>query len=64
VSLRPSAVAVGSAAAGSGVGLYDHSGMLRFVGVGEADCLAYAELFDLASGSFSLATLGPEAAQP
>jgi len=38
--------------------------MLRFVGVGEADCLAYAELFDLASGSFSLATLGPEAAQP
>jgi hypothetical protein len=42
------------------MGLYDHSGMLRFVGVGEADCLAYAELFELMAGSFSLAPLGPE----
>ena len=38
-------------------GLYDHSGMLRYAGPGPAECLAYAELFDLADHGFSLAPL-------
>ncbi|MEB3173309.1 MAG: hypothetical protein VKL97_05535 [Cyanobacteriota bacterium] len=64
MALRPSAVAHGAAADGSGLGLYDHSGMLRFIGAGEADCLAYAQLFELAANSFSLAPLGPADASP
>jgi hypothetical protein len=39
--------------------LYDHQGVFRFAGVGEADCLAYADLFALAAGSFTLASLEP-----
>ena len=38
-------------------GLYDQRGMLRYAGPGRAECLAYAELFDLAEGSFSLEPL-------
>jgi len=67
LALRPSAVTTWTAAqssAGPAVGLYDHSGMLRFSGSAEADCLAYAELFDLAAGSFSLAPLGPARPEP
>jgi len=39
------------------LGLYDQQGLLRFSGRDQADCLAYAELFDLAEGSFSLEPL-------
>ena len=39
------------------LGLYDHSGMLRYAGPGDAECLAYAELFGLPEGSFSLQPL-------
>ena len=46
------------------LGLYDQQGLLRFSGRDLADCLAYAELFALADGSFSLESLvherGPE----
>ena len=42
------------------VGLYDQQGLLRFSGRDLADCLAYAELFSLAEGSFSLEPLGHE----
>ena len=38
-------------------GLYDQRGMLRYAGAGQAECLAYAELFGLAEGSFSLEPL-------
>lgn len=41
------------------VALYDHQGVFRFAGVVEADCLAYADLFALAAGSFTLAALEP-----
>lgn len=46
------------------VALYDHQGVFRFAGVGEADCQAYADLFALAAGSFTLVSLesGPCAA--
>jgi hypothetical protein len=39
------------------LGLYDQQGLLRFSGRDQADCLAYAELFALADGSFSLEPL-------
>jgi hypothetical protein len=39
------------------LGLYDQQGLLRFSGRDLADCLAYAELFALAEGSFSLESL-------
>lgn len=39
------------------LGLYDQRGMLRFAGHDPAECLAYAELFELAEGSFSLESL-------
>lgn len=39
------------------LGLYDQLGMLRFAGHEPAECLAYAELFELAEGSFSLEPL-------
>ena len=42
------------------VGLYDQQGLLRFSGRDLADCLAYAELFALGEGSFSLEPLGHE----
>ena len=42
------------------LGLYDQQGLLRFSGRDRADCLAYAELFALAEGSFSLEPLQPE----
>ena len=42
-------------------GLYDQSGMLRYAGPGQAECLAYAELFGLAEDSFSLEPLGAAA---
>ena len=43
-------------------GLYDNQGVLRCAGRDPDDCLAYADLFDLAAGQFSLATL--EAPRP
>ncbi len=42
------------------LGLYDQQGLLRFSGRDRADCLAYAELFALAEGSFSLEPLQQE----
>lgn len=39
------------------IGLYDQQGMLRFAGLDRAECLAYAELFALDEGSFSLESL-------
>ncbi|MBM5806401.1 MAG: hypothetical protein FJ056_01690 [Cyanobacteria bacterium M_surface_10_m2_179] len=42
------------------LGLYDQQGVLRFSGRDRADCLAYAELFALAEGSFSLEPLQHE----
>lgn len=42
------------------LGLYDQSGFLRFSGRDLADCLAYAELFALAEGSFCLESLEHE----
>ena len=39
------------------LGLYDQQGLLRFSGRDLADCLAYAELFAPAEGSFSLEPL-------
>jgi hypothetical protein len=39
------------------LGLYDQLGMLRYAGTGEGECLAYAELFALPEGSFSLEPL-------
>jgi hypothetical protein len=38
-------------------GLYDQRGMLRYAGPGQADCLAYAELFGLSEDSFVLEPL-------
>ncbi|MCS5697634.1 hypothetical protein NZK32_01060 [Cyanobium sp. FGCU-52] len=38
-------------------GLYDHQGILRFAGSCASDCLAYAELFALPAGSFTLVSL-------
>lgn len=42
------------------LGLYDQQGLLRFTGRDRADCLAYAELFALTEGSFSLESLQHE----
>jgi hypothetical protein len=39
------------------LGLYDQRGMLRYAGQARAECLAYAELFALPEGSFSLEPL-------
>ena len=39
------------------IGLYDQQGILRFAGRDGADCRAYAELFALEEGSFSLESL-------
>ncbi|MFQ6538493.1 MULTISPECIES: hypothetical protein [Aphanothece] len=38
-------------------GLYDSQGVLRFAGRDSQDCLAYAELFELSEGSYSLESL-------
>jgi hypothetical protein len=38
-------------------GLYDIHGALRYCGRDRADCLAYADLFALNHGSFTLASL-------
>jgi hypothetical protein len=38
-------------------GLYDHQGVLRFTGRDQADCLAYADLFGMEVGTFSLSSL-------
>jgi hypothetical protein len=46
------------------VGLYDNQGVLRFVGRDHADCLAYAELFDLDLLSCSITALGALAGRP
>ena len=42
------------------LGLYVQQGLLRFSGRDLADCLAYAELFALAEGSFSLESLSQD----
>ena len=39
------------------LGLYDQRGMLRYAGPGRAECLAYAELFELGEEGFSLEPL-------
>jgi hypothetical protein len=38
-------------------GLYDHQGVLRFTGRDQADCLAYADLFGMEAGTYSLSSL-------
>ena len=38
-------------------GLYDKEGILRYVNSDKDACLAYAELFDLSSGNYSLMNL-------
>lgn len=38
-------------------GLYDHDGILRFIGLDREACVAYAELFDLSLASCSLMDL-------
>jgi len=43
-------------------GLYDDQGVLRCAGRDPDDCLAYADLFDLPAGQFSLVAL--EAPRP
>lgn len=47
---------------GAMTGLYDDQGVLRCAGRDPQDCLAYAELFGLTAGFYSLATL--EAPRP
>jgi hypothetical protein len=37
-------------------GLYDHQGVLRFTGRDQADCLAYADLFGMEAGTYSLSS--------
>lgn len=39
------------------VGLYDACGILRFAGHESADCLAYAEFFELQDGDFTVEPL-------
>ena len=39
------------------VGLYDTCGILRFAGHESADCLAYAEFFELQDGDFTVEPL-------
>jgi len=69
LALQPSAKVIGANLAAAAadaaddpsvgqVGLYDQAGVFRFAGEAEADCLAYAALFELPLGSFSLAPLG------
>ncbi len=38
-------------------GLYDKDGILRFINSDREACIAYAELFELSSSSFSLMEL-------
>ena len=38
-------------------GLYDHDGILRFIGLDREACIAYAELFDLSLARCSLMDL-------
>ena len=42
-------------------GLYDKEGILRFVDSDKDACIAYAELFDLASAHYCLMDLANEA---
>ena len=56
----PFPVALSAASApvdGSAIGLYDHQGVLRCSGRDQAECLAYAELFDLDPEHCSLVSL-------
>ena len=46
------------------LGLYDQQGLLRFSGRDLADCLAYADLFALVAGSFTLVSLEPGPCAP
>ena len=39
------------------LGLYDQDGVLRCCGLDQAECLAYAELFALGEGAFSIEPL-------
>ena len=41
-------------------GLYDEQGVLRFSGRDQADCLEYAALFAMASGTYSITSLEKE----
>ena len=43
-------------------GLYDDQGVLRFSGRDQADCLEYAALFSMASGTYSITSLEKEGA--
>jgi hypothetical protein len=45
-------------------GLYDMHGVLRYSGRDRADCLAYADLFALTPGTFTLASLEADACFP
>lgn len=38
-------------------GLYDHEGVLRFIGLDREACIAYAELFDLSLNHCSMLDL-------
>jgi hypothetical protein len=42
------------------IGLYDNQGVLRFTGRDQDECLDYAELFAMASGSYSITCLEPQ----
>ncbi|MCP9840586.1 hypothetical protein KBY93_08035 [Synechococcus sp. J7-Johnson] len=41
------------------IGLYDHQGLLRFVGRDSDDCLDYADLFGLGPDLYILQSLTP-----
>lgn len=45
------------------IGLYDHQGLLRFVGTDRDACQAYVELFELKADDVTLEPLGEDGAE-